>query len=220
MRQSVIYSADWHCRTIPNNHAVNRSNVLSAKITLNTYRKPYPTKTMDNKSVGIVHGFAVTSFVFRPLLARLRCRSLDATLFRYPSVGLSLPDIIARLASNLREKSPDGIIAHSLGCIATSLAVHKTDWRGPIVFLAPPFSTLPATRMIPRFIRWPFAPLLDHRSLTSASNYRPPVLSNCPTKSIVGRFDYAVPMSCSRSDWVDESCALKTQCPSIFRKSE
>jgi hypothetical protein len=159
-------------------------------------------------TVLVVHGFAVKSIVFSPLISRLNQRSLDATLFRYPSVGFSLSQIVDRLSVCLREKAPDAVIAHSLGCMATSLAVRETGWTGPIVFLAPPFSTLPLTRLIPEFLRWPFKPLIDHRALTSSSTYQPPRFIGCSVKSIVGRFDGAVPMYCSHNDNVDEQSVL------------
>jgi hypothetical protein len=163
---------------------------------------------MNEAAVLVVHGFAVNSLIFKPLLSSLRRRSLLVTLFRYPSIGLSLQCITERLANRLRENPPDAIIAHSLGCMAASLAVRDTGWAGPIVLLAPPFSTLPATLIIPRVLRWPFAPLLDHRSLTSASSYRPPELDGCATKTIVARFDYAVPNRCSTHPSIDEFCVM------------
>ena len=146
--------------------------------------------------------------VFRQMINRFRRRSLDATLFRYPSVGLPLADIVDRLSTSLHRKPPDAIVAHSLGCMATSLAVRETNWRGPVVLLAPPFATLPATRMIPAFLRWPFAPLIDHRAMTSAANYQPPDFAGCSVKTIVGRFDFAVPMSCSHCEGEDDFCRV------------
>ena len=131
---------------------------------------------LHKTSVQIVHGFAVVSQVFRTLLWRMHRDSVDATLYRYPSVGLGLDDIVDRLSSNLREHRPDGIVAHSLGCVATWLAVRNTDWRGPLVLLAPPLTAIPATGLIPRIMRWPFAPLLDHRELTTASGFQLPTL--------------------------------------------
>lgn len=156
-------------------------------------------------SVRVVHGFAVTSLVFRPLLRRMHRDSVDATLFRYPSVGLGFDGIVDRLTSNLREHRPDGIVAHSLGCVVTWLAVQDTDWRGPLVLLAPPLNALPATRLIPRFMRWPFAPLLDHRQLMNATGGNLPVLPGCAIKVIAGRFDFSVPLSCTRHDDINES---------------
>ena len=161
--------------------------------------------TLHNTSVRIVHGFAVASHVFRPLLWRMHHDSVDATLFRYPSVGLGLDGIVDRLSSNIRQRRPDGIVAHSLGCVATWLAVHNSDWHGPLVLLAPPLRVLPATRLIPGFMRWPFAPLLDHREFMTASGFQLPTLTGCTVKTIAGRFDFSVPLACTRHPNVDES---------------
>ena len=154
-------------------------------------------------SVRIVHGFAVVSPVFWPMIARFRHRSVDASLFRYASVGLPLPSITARLASDLRANPPRGIVAHSLGCVATLLAVRHVGWTGPIVLLAPPFQTLPITRFIPRFLRFPFSPLLDLRAMTTAAGYTPPLPDNCKILTIAGRFDTSVPLDCTRCNSID-----------------
>jgi hypothetical protein len=159
-------------------------------------------------SISVVHGFAVFDGAFSLFLRRLRKRSLNAALYRYPSVGLPLARIVDGLASHLESERPQGIIAHSLGCAATLLAIGKTSWTGPIVLLAPPMRTLPLTRLIPTFLRWPFAPLLDHRSLTSrlgtsrlgTSEFvtelsAPP---SCQVMTIAGRLDLSVPLSCTR----------------------
>lgn len=156
-----------------------------------------PTDRACSASVRVVHGFAVTSKVFQPLLRRLNHRSIDATLVRYPSVGLRLNDIVERLISNLLERPPDGIVAHSLGCFVVADAICQAGWRGPVVLIAPPFRTLPLSRLIPPFLHWPFAPLLDHRRQTSRDNYRPANLNGCQVKTISGRFDWVVPTSCS-----------------------
>ncbi len=175
---------------------------------------------MDETTLHIVHGFAVASPVFRPLIRRLHAASFEASLFRYPSVGLPLSDIVARLCANLRKNRPDALIAHSLGCIATWLAVHETQWHGPIVLLAPPFTTIPSTRLIPRFLRWPFAPLLDHCDLTSNPHFRLPDLVNCHVRTIAGRFDFSVPMSCTHHADVDDSQrALHTHNSMLFATS-
>ncbi|WP_372897193.1 alpha/beta fold hydrolase [Stieleria sp.] len=163
------------------------------------------SETLSKISLRVVHGFAVASFFFRPLISRLSSDSSHATLFRYPSVGLSLEDIVAKLSLNLREQPPDAIVAHSLGCVATWLAVHEAKWNGPIVMLAPPFSTIPSTRLLPRFLRWPFAPLLDHRALTAASGFQLPKLTACPMMTVAGRFDFSVPLSCTRHGNLEES---------------
>lgn len=163
---------------------------------------------MNQTTVLVVHGFAVKSIVFSPLIYRLKHRSLDAVLFRYPSVGLPLQEIVDRLVSRLRDDRPAAVIAHSLGCMATMLAIRETGWTGPVVLIAPPFSTLPLTQWIPRFLRWPFAPLLDHRVLTSDSKYQFPKLDGCAVKSILGRFDGAVPIRCSHNPNVDEQRIL------------
>ena len=154
---------------------------------------------MRKTSALVVHGFAVTSSVFRPLLSRLRDRSLVSDLFRYPSVGLPLEEIVDRLVVRLQQAAPDALVAHSLGCFVTALAVERCGWQGRIVFMAAPLRTLPLTRLIPSGMRWPFAPLLDHRKLTSAADYRPPLLDGCRVKSIVGRCDLAVPLACSQA---------------------
>lgn len=168
-------------------------------------------------SIQIVHGFAVAPIAFRPLLWRLRRDSLLATLYRYPSVGLGLDDIVYRLSSNLREQRPDAIVAHSLGCIVTWLAAHETNWHGPLVLLAPPFTTIPSTRLIPRFLRWPFAPLLDHRSLTTTPGFQLPTLVGCDIKTVAGRFDTSVPLSCTHNNDVDEaSVTLHTHNSMLF----
>ena len=131
--------------------------------------------------------------------------SVNATLFRYPSVGLGLDGIVDQLSSNLTRYRPSGIVAHSLGCVAAWLAIHNTGWRGPLVLLAPPLTALPSTRLIPRFLRWPFAPLLDHRKLMATSGFQLPTLVGCAIKTIAGRFDFSVPVSCTRHHDVDES---------------
>jgi hypothetical protein len=159
---------------------------------------------MGDSSFQIVHGFGVASFVFRPMLARLRRGSTKAALFRYPSVGLSLQAIVDRLCRKLSLEPPNGIVAHSLGCVVTILAAQKTGWTGPIAFLAPPFSPLPVTTHIPSMLRFPFAPLLDLRSLLSDQEFRLPALPNCPKLVIAGRFDCTVPLRCTRSYSVDE----------------
>ncbi|GAA5505609.1 alpha/beta fold hydrolase [Novipirellula caenicola] len=176
--------------------------------------------TLHKTSVQLVHGFAVASYVFRPLLRRLQRDSVEATLFRYPSVGLRLDDIVDRLSSNLREQRPDGIVAHSLGCVATWLAVHNTGWSGPLVLLAPPLTALPATRLIPGCMRWPFAPLLDHRERMTAPGFRLPMLTGCAIKTIAGRFDFSVPASCTRHPNVEEaSVTLHTHNSMLFSAS-
>ena len=55
-----------------------------------------------------------------------------------------------------------------------------------------------------KILRWPFAPLLDHRMLTSRSNYKPPNLTGCRVKTVAGRYDFLVPMHCSRNPNVQE----------------
>ncbi|XZE52903.1 esterase/lipase family protein [Planctomycetaceae bacterium SH139] len=155
---------------------------------------------MHRKSLLIVHGFGVASCIFRPFMRRIERGGLAVQLFRYPSVGLELRDIVDRLSASLRESPPDAIIAHSLGCVATWLAVHDNTWRGPIVFLAPPLKRLPLTRLIPPFLRWPFAPLLDHRALMAAPNFRLPELSGCTIRTVAGRCDLLVPLSCTYHD--------------------
>lgn len=154
-------------------------------------------------SVSVVHGFAVFDGAFSLFLRRLRKRSLNATLYRYPSVGLPLARIVDGLMSHLESERPQGIIAHSLGCAATLLAIEESSWKGRIVLLAPPMRTLPLTRLIPTFMRWPFAPLIDHRSWTSglstegacAELSAPP---SCQVMTIAGRLDLSVPLSCTR----------------------
>jgi predicted alpha/beta hydrolase family esterase len=156
----------------------------------------------------IVHGFAVIPHVFQTLLRRLHDRSLEPVLFGYPSVGLPLQTLIDRLSEQLRSDPPSAIIAHSLGCMVTSEAILATAWSGPLILLAPPFATLPATRRIPRFMRWPFGPLIDHCLLTSSPHYQPPVFPGCRVKSIAGRFDLTVPLRCTRNKNVEEYCVL------------
>jgi pimeloyl-ACP methyl ester carboxylesterase len=155
-------------------------------------------KPLHKHSLLLVHGFGVASCVFRPLLRRLNDVSTSAQLFRYPSVGLELAEIVARLSRHLRDTPPDSIIAHSLGCIASWFAVRDADWRGPIVLLAPPLKTLPLTRLIPSFARMPFAPLLDHRDLFTDPEFRLPTLPGCTIQTIAGRNDLLVPLSCTR----------------------
>ncbi len=162
--------------------------------------RPLRNFVLKQPAIRIVHGFAVTSIAFRPLTSRLHDRGLDADLFRYPSIGLSLKEIVDRLAANLREHPADGIIGHSLGCFATMLAARRVKWVGPIVLLTPPMSTLPATRLIPARMRQPLAPLLDHRSLTSATGYRPSVPPGCQVRAIAGRFDLTVPLACTHCE--------------------
>jgi len=88
---------------------------------------------MSEISVRIVHGFAVAPIVFRPLITRLHRRSLDASLLRYPSLGLPLAVIVDRITDHLRRFPPHGIIAHSLGCVAVSLAIREANWIGPVL---------------------------------------------------------------------------------------
>jgi len=161
---------------------------------------------MRKPSLLIVHGFGVASCVFRPLMRRLEHDLESVQLFRYPSVGLELTKIVERLSEHLRKSRPDAIVAHSLGCIATWLAAHDANWCGPIVCLAPPFKTLPLTRFIPPFFRWPFAPLLDHRTLMTDSSFRLPALTGCTIRTIAGRFDFIVPLSCTHHDDVADAC--------------
>jgi len=160
---------------------------------------------VSNSSLLIVHGFGVASLVFRPLMHRLEGHFASVQLFRYPSVGLDLSSIVHRLAQHLHESKPHAILAHSLGCIATWQAVFASKWRGPIVCLAPPLKTLPITCLIPSFMRWPFAPILDHRRLTMDPNFRLPKLTGCTIKTIAGRFDTLVPLSCTLHDDVADS---------------
>lgn len=79
---------------------------------------------------------------------------------------------------------------------------------GPIVLLAPPLTVIPCTRLIPSFLRWPFAPLLDHRRLTSDVRFSLPELDGCAIKTIAGRFDFSVPLSCTRHPEVDDATVL------------
>lgn len=143
-----------------------------------------------------------------PLMSLIRNAAIDPTLFRYPSVGLGLREIVDRFTLNLLEDRPDGIIAHSLGCVVTWLAVHNANWQGPIVLLAPPLASLPATRLIPSFLRCPFAPLLDHRALMSDSNFELPKLDGCRIKTISGRFDLSVPLYCTHHANVEQSSVM------------
>ncbi|MEM1070659.1 MAG: alpha/beta fold hydrolase [Planctomycetota bacterium] len=163
---------------------------------------------MPVTTIQVVHGFAVASAVFRPLLHELTSDSVRASLIRYPSVGLGLDEIVSSLAERLRADPPDAIVAHSLGGFATWLAVAVSEWRGPIVLLAPPLTVIPCTRLIPSFLRWPFAPLLDHRRLTSDVRFSLPELDGCAIKTIAGRFDFSVPLSCTRHPEVDDATVL------------
>jgi pimeloyl-ACP methyl ester carboxylesterase len=164
---------------------------------MSTSRNGTGVEDLNMLSVRVVHGFAVAGFVFKPLTARLRRQSLDAKLFRYPSVGLSLNEIIDRVAKNLIDDPPRGIIAHSLGCVATLQAIHRISWTGPIVLLAPPIKTLPLTRFVPTLMRCPFAPLIDHREWTSVDGQSISAPPQCPTMTIAGRVDMTVPRSCT-----------------------
>lgn len=159
---------------------------------------------MCEATIQVVHGFGVASVVFRPLLRNLGHGSITASLFRYPSVGLPLLAIVDRLAKDIAISKPTGIVAHSLGCFATIFALQEIDWRGPIVLLAPPFSQIPATRFIPSLLRYPFGPLLDHRSFLSDSKFQLPRLPECCKLTIAGRFDLTVPIHCTRGYPVDD----------------
>ncbi len=173
-----------------------------------TSRNSNGIKDLNAKSVRIVHGFAVTGFVFKLFIARLRRQSLDAKLFRYPSVGLTLNHIIDAVTQNLTDDPPHGIIAHSLGCFATLQAIHRTSWTGPVVLLAPPMQTLPFTRIIPKFMRWPFAPLLDHRTWTTTAANEMSAPKLCRVMTIAGRMDMTVPRSCTHLRGVQNSRTL------------
>ncbi|MEM6690613.1 MAG: alpha/beta fold hydrolase [Planctomycetota bacterium] len=175
--------------------------------------------TLDKRRLLIVHGFGVATCVFRPLLQRLNDAAVSAQLFRYPSVGLELGEIVSRLSKYLEESRPDAIIAHSLGCIAVWLAAHDAQRRGRLVFLAPPLKTLPVTRLIPSMMRFPFAPLLDHRALFSASAFDLPTLSGCTIRTISGRNDYLVPISCTRHpDVTDARMTIHTHNSMLFSR--
>lgn len=163
---------------------------------------------MNAPSISVVHGFAVFDGAFALFLRRLRKRSLNATLHRYPSVGLPLSQIVDGLASHFESERPQGIIAHSLGCAATLLAIGETSWKGPIVLLAPPMRMLPLTRLIPAFLQWPFAPLLDHRIWTSGLGAELSAPPSCQVMTIAGRFDMSVPPSCTRLIGTKETRAL------------
>ena len=159
---------------------------------------------MCETTIRLVHGFGVASVVFRPLLRNLQCGDMSASLFQYPSLGLPLQTIVDRLALDLVTRNPSGIVAHSLGCFATVLALAQIDWQGPIVFLAPPFSQIPITTFLPSFFRYPFGPLLDHRSLLSRHDFQLPSLPRCRKLTIAGRFDLTVPLHCTKGYRVDE----------------
>ena len=133
-------------------------------------------------------------------MRRLRRRSCDPTLFRYPSVSLDLESIVTRLLNHLQRDPPAAIIGHSLGSIVTLMAVQRSGWSGPIVLLAPPLHPLPLGRLIPRRMRKPFAPLLDLNAMTSADGYRPPIPEHCEILAIAGRWDGHVPPGCTRDD--------------------
>jgi len=163
---------------------------------------------MITRSVRVVHGFAVTGFILNQLTTRLQRKSLDAKLCRYPSVGLSLNEIVDRVAKNLTDDPPFGIIAHSLGCVATLQAIHQISWAGPIVLLAPPLQTLPLTRIIPPFMRWPFAPLIDHRKWSAVDGQFITAPPHCRTMTITGRVDMTVPRSCTRLSGAQKTRAL------------
>ncbi len=172
--------------------------------------RPLRNLILKHPAIRIVHGFAVTSIAFRPLISRLHDRGLDAELFRYPSIGLSLNEIVDRLSANLREHTANGIVSHSLGCFATLMAARQIGWTGPMALLAPPMRTLPATRLIPTRMRQPLAPLLDHRSLTSAAGYRPSVPPGCRVRAIAGRFDFTVPLNCTHCEEFADHRVLST----------
>ncbi|MEN1681093.1 MAG: hypothetical protein AAGJ46_16015 [Planctomycetota bacterium] len=158
---------------------------------------------MTQPSATVVHGFAVVSVVFRPLLATLRRCSINATLCRFPSVGVPLQRMVDEVADDLSDRPPHGIVAHSLGCIATLLAVDRVGWAGPIVLLAPPAALLPSTKLIPSALRWPFGPLLDHRTLMASSG-APETPPGCRVLSVAGRYDCVVPASRTKSENFEE----------------
>ena len=52
--------------------------------------------------------------------------------------------------------------------------------------------------------RYPFGPLLDHRTVLSESKFQLPCLPECRKLTIAGRFDLTVPIQCTRSYPVDD----------------
>ena len=173
-----------------------------------------------SQRVRVIHGFGVASVVFRPLLNNLKRRSMSASLFRYPSLGLPLHTIVEGIAEDLVTSKPEGIVAHSLGCVATVLAVAKVDWRGPVVFIAPPFSPIPITAFIPSFLRYPFGPLLDQRMLLSREDFQLPSIPECRKLVIAGQFDLTVPIRCTKSYRVDEYRIVKHTHNSMLMSSK
>lgn len=154
------------------------------------------------KTVSLIHGFAAFPGVLIPLQRRLAAKGLSAEIFSYPSINLSLVDVSHLFAERLNQQKPDAIVAHSMGCVATLLAVQLAIWSGPIVMLAPPLKGIPSVRWIPRLVHQWIVPLTELNGMPGSLNDHIKIPVDCPLRVIAGLFDLSVPIASTRHEAV------------------
>lgn len=87
-------------------------------------------------------------------------------------------------------------------CEATIRVVHGFGVAS--VVFRPLLRNLGRGSITASLFRYPFGPLLDHRSFLSDSKFQLPSLPECCKLTTAGRFDLTVPIHCTRGYPVDD----------------
>lgn len=170
----------------------------------------------ERTRVILLHGFAANSLAMMPLRSMLSRRGLEPSIWRYPSLRVSVAENADRLRAHLDDLDADAIpyhiVAHSMGAIVTR-AAHadgnarsgnarsgNARWLQRIVFLAPPHSGLPAARLASPIAQRFLPPMLDLSDAPTSYVNTLPTTINHDVGAIAARWDVLVPRRSTHLD--------------------